>query len=293
MGSPLLAVFSVLPLVNACAVILAGCVVGVCAFLSRYLGHIPEWMLFPPIMMSGYVPPESVIYSSGLTVVAVALFFCQTLLFLLTRAMLQRDWAPNNKNLPLRFVNICAYSFSVAGAISLLVQAVVPVQNNVLYTFFDYVDVEQNTVIHESAAACWWISEAMHWILAFIVEKRSEQLSLLRRNRRSFVVKYVFVLLALVAGGLAMVLKPTLPAPKSTVSRYFHATNFCWWFSAAAFFVAYFTQSWQSAAILDHLGIRSFVFGSLRSTRYFKVNTDEDAEAPAAKADDKDADDSQ
>ena len=247
MGSPLLAVFSVLPLVNACAVVLAGCVVAVCAFLSRYLGHIPEWMLFPPIMMSGYLPPDSVIYSSGLTVVSVALFFCQTLLFLMTRAM----------------------------------------QNNVLYTFFDYVDVEQSTVIHESAAACWWISEAVHWVLAFVVEKRSEQLSLLRRNRRSFVVKYAFVLLALVAGGLAMVLKPTLPAPKSTVSRYFHATNFCWWFSAAAFFVAYFAQSWQSAALLDHLGIRSFVFGSLRSTRYFKANTvdDDDAAVPAAKPD--------
>ena len=275
MGSALLAIFSLLPLVNAVAVLIAACVAGVCAFLSRYMGHVPQWMLFPPIMMSGYVEPESVIYSSGLTVVGVALVFCQTLYFLLLRAMLQRDWAPTNKNLPLRFANVCSFAFSASGAVSLAAQAVVPVQSNVLYTFFDYVDVEQNTLIHQAAAACWWMSEAVHWVLDFVVQKRSSQLSLLRRYR-SFLVKYAFVLLGLVSGILGFVLKPSLPAPKSRVLAFFHAANFCSWFSAVSFFVAYLLQSWQSAVLLDHLGIRSFVFGTLRATRYYKVATDDD-----------------
>jgi len=257
-----LAIFSVLPVINAVTVIIAGGVMGVCAFMSRAADHVPDWMTIPPIMMSGFMVPESVIYSSGFTVVAVGLLFSQTLLFLLRRAMLQRDWKPDDRNLTLRFVNICEYSFSVVSAMALVAQAVVPVQENILFTFFDYVDVEQNTVTHETATAIWWLGEAVHWILNFVVEKQSAQLSIIRRYR-SFVVKFVFVAIAIICGIVGAFLKPSLPAPKSSILLYFHITNLCWWASAVAFFVAYFVQSWQSAILLDHLGIRSFVFGTL------------------------------
>jgi len=225
-------------------------------------------MIFPPIMMSGYMVPESVIYSSGFTVVAIGLIFSQSLLFLLRRAMLQRDWKPTDRNLGLRFANICEFSFSVVAGLALIYQAVVPVQETILYTFFDFVTVEQTTVRHETAAACWWLAEAVHWILNYIVEKFSSQLSILRRYK-SFRAKFVFVAIALGSGILGMFLKPTLPAPKSTVSLYFHSTNFCYWVSSVCFFLAYFAQSWQSASLLDHLGIRSFVFGTLTTSKQF------------------------
>jgi len=266
MGSALLAIFSVLPVVNAVTVIIAGVVIGVCAVLSRIGGHVPDWMEIPPIMMSGFMVPESVIYSSGFTVVAVGLLFSQSLLFLLRRAMLQRDWKPDDRNLPLRFVNICEYSFSVVAAMALVAQAVVPVQENVLYTFFDYVDVEQNTVTHETATAVWWLGEAVHWILNFVVENQSAQLSILRRYR-SFLVKFAFVAIGIICGIIGAFLKPNLPAPKSSILLYFHITNLCWWASTVSFFIAYFVQSWQSAILLDHLGIRSFVFGTLATHR--------------------------
>jgi len=268
MGSPLLAIFSVLPVVNAATVAIAGVVIGTCAFLSRAFDHIPEWMIFPPIMMSGYMVPESVIYSSGFTVVAIGLIFSQSLLFLLRRAMLQRDWKPDDKNLTLRFINIAEFSFSLVSAVALIVQAVVPVQENVLYTFFDYVEVEQNTVTHETATACWWVGEAVHWILNYIVEKKSLQLSILRKYT-SFRVKFGFALLGIICGLLGVFVKPTLPAPKSSILMYFHVTNLCWWISTVCFFLSYFLQSWQSAILLDHLGIRSFVFGTLSSHKHF------------------------
>jgi len=268
MGSPLLAIFSVLPVVNAAMVAIAGFVIALCAFLSRVFDHIPQWMQIPPIMMVGYLVPESVIYSGGLTVVAIGLIFCQSLIFLLRRAMLHRDWKPTDRNLTLRFFNVCEYSFSVVSALALIVQAVIPVQENVLYTFYDYVETEKNTVTHETAAACWWLAEAVHWILCLVVESVSSQLSLLRRYD-SFKIKYVFVAIGLIVGVAGLFLRPNLPAPKSTVSFYFHATNFCYWVSSVSFFIAYFTQSWQSAALLDHLGIRSFVFGTLAATKHF------------------------
>jgi len=264
MGSALLAIFSVLPVVNAASVIIAGVVTTICAFLSRISDHVPDWMTIPPIMMSGFMVPESVIYSSGFTVVAIGLLFSQSLLFLLRRAMLHRDWKPEDRNLSLRFVNICEYSFSVVAALALIAQAVVPVQENVLYTFFDYVEVEQNTRTHETATAVWWLGEAVHWILNFFVEKRSPQLSILRRYR-SFTVKFIFVIIAIICGIIGAFLQPSLPAPKSTIVLYFHITNFCWWMSAASFLAAYFVQSWQAAILLDLLGIRSFVFGTLSS----------------------------
>ena len=268
MGSPLLAIFSVLPVINAVTVILAGVVIGLCAFLSRASGHIPDWMIIPPLMMSGNNPPESVIYSSGFTIVAVGLFFSQFLLFLLRRAMLHRDIKPTDKNYPLRFLNVCEFSFSVAAIIALVVQAVIPVQKNVLYTFFDFdgIVVEQDTLTHETAAACWWLGEAVHWILNFILEKRSPQLSIFRKYR-SFIFKYAFAAIGIICGCISMFAKPDLPAPKSKVLMYFHVTNLCWWASAVCFFITYFVQSWQSASLLDHLGIRSFVFGTLSNNR--------------------------
>lgn len=268
MGSALLTIFSILPVVNAATIAIAGAVIGACAFMSRAFGHIPDWMVIPPIMMSGYMVPESVFYSSGFTVVAIGLFFSQSLLFLLRRAMLQRDWTPTDKNLTLRFINICEYSFSIVCAISVVVQAVVPVQENVFYTFFDYVEVEKNTVTHETATACWWFGEALHWILNFIVEKRSPQLSIIRRYR-SFMIKFAFVALGIISGVIGLFVSPSLPAPKSTVLLYFHITNFCWWLSTVCFFVAYFVQSWQAAILLDHLGIRSFVFGTLSAHKHY------------------------
>jgi len=268
MGSALLAIFSILPITNAINIIIAGVVGAVCVFFSRAFSHVPDWMIIPPIMMSGYRVPESVIFSSGLTVVGVLLIFCQTLIFLLRRAMLQRDWKETDKNLGLRFVNICEYSFSIVAALALIVQAVVPVQENVLYTFFDAVKVEKNTATHESAAACWWLAESLHWVLNYIVEKGSSQLSILRRYK-SFRVKFFFVVVGLITGVIGIFLKPTLPAPKSTVSLYFHTTNFCYWASTACYFVSYFVQSWQAASLLDHLGIRSFVFGGIRATTHF------------------------
>jgi len=268
MGSALLAIFSVLPVVNAVTVAIACVVIGTCAFLSRTLSHVPDWMSIPPIMMSGYMVPESVIYSSGFTVVGIGLLFCQSLLFILRRAMLQRDWKPSDKNLTLRFINITEFSFSVVSVISLIVQAVVPVQENVLYTFFDYVEIEQNTITHETATACWWVSEAVHWILNFIVEKQSQQLSIIRKYR-SFYVKFGFALLAIICGCIGLFAKPTLPAPKSSVMMYFLVTNFCWWVSTVCFFICYFVQSWQAAVILDHLGIRSFVFGTISTHKHF------------------------
>jgi len=271
MGSPLLAVFSILPILNAAACVIAGVSIALCAFLSRVFSHIPDWMTIPPIMMIGNNVPENVIYSGGLTVVAILLMFCQCLMFLLRRAMLQRDWKPADKNLTLRFINVSEFSFSIVACLALIVQAVVPAQENVLYTFYDFVTVEDNTITHETAAACWWLGEALHWILNFIVEKRSLQLSILRQ-RRSFWTKFGFVALAIIAGIFGMFLKPKLPAPKSTVSFYFHTTHFCWWLSSVCFFLAYFVQSWQSATLLDHLGIRSFVFGSLRSTKHFSAS---------------------
>jgi len=271
MGSALLAVYSVLPVTNAAAVVIAGVVISLCAFLSRVFEHVPDWMTIPPIMMSGYVLPESVIYSGGLTLVAVCLIFCQSLLYLLRRAMLQRDWKPNDKNLPLRFVNIVEYSFSIVAAIALITQAVVPVQENVLYTLFNYVEIEQNTITHTTASACWWLAEAFHWILNYIVEKRSEQLSILRRYR-SFRVKVFFAAFGIVVGVVGTFLRPTLPAPKSTVELYFHMTNFCYWASSICFFLAYFVQSWQTAVILNQLQIRSFVFGSIPSTKLFATD---------------------
>jgi len=274
MGSPLLAIFSVLPILNAAACVIAAIVAALCLFLSRVMQHIPDWMTVPPIMMTGNIVPESVIYSGGLTVVAICLMVCQSLMFLLRRAMLQRDWKPEDKNLPLRFTNVCEYSFSIVAAIALIAQAVVPAQENVLYTFYDFVTVEDNTVTHETAAACWWMAEAIHWILNFIVENHSQQLSILRRHR-SFWAKFAFVVIAIGSGVIALFLKPKLPAPKSTVSLYFHSTNFCWWLSSVAFFVAYFVQSWQAAALLDHLGIRSFVFGTLSSTKHFSSSGQE------------------
>jgi len=266
MANPLLAIFSVLPVVNAVMVAVAACVIAVCAFLSRVFGHVPDWMTIPPIMMCGYLVPESVIYSGGLTVVAVGLIFCQSLLFLLRRAMLQRDWKPDDKNLVLRAMNLFDYSFSIVACLALIVQAVVPVQENILYTFYDYVKPTDDTVTHETAASCWWLAESTHWILNLIVESRSSQLSVLRRFN-SFSFKVAFIAIGIVSGISGVFIKPTLPAPKSTVSLYFHATNFCYWVSTVSFFIAYFVQSWQSAIILDHLGIRSFVFGSLPSTR--------------------------
>jgi len=275
MGSALLAIFSVLPMVNAVTVIIAGVVTGVCAFLSRVSDHVPDWMTIPPIMMSGFMVPESVIYSSGFTIVAIGLLFSQSLLFLLRRAMLHRDWKPEDRNLTLRFVNICEYSFSVVSAMALIAQAVVPVQENVLFTFFDYVEVQQNTITHETATACWWLGEAVHWILNFFVEKRSPQLSVLRQHR-SFIIKFIFVALGIVCGIVGAFLTPDLPAPKSTIMLYFHITNLCWWVSAASFFAAYFVQSWQSATILDLLGIRSFVFGTLSAHK--NIRTESSAE---------------
>jgi len=266
MGSPLLAIFSVLPVINAAAVVIAGAVIAVCACFSRVLEHVPNWMTVPPIMMCGYLVPESVIYSGGLTVSAICLIFCQSLLFLLRRAMLQRDWKPSDRNLFLRFLNVAEYSFSVVSALALIAQAVVPVQENVIYTFFSYVEVEANTVTHETAAACWWLGEAVHWILNIVVECGSQQLSLLRRFR-SFKCKLFFIVFGIAAGVCGFFVKPTLPAPKSTVELYFHMTNFCFWASTVCFFLAYFVQSWQASIILDHLGIRSFVFGSLASTK--------------------------
>jgi len=268
MGSPLLAIFSVLPVVNAATCVIAAAVIGVCAFLSRVFGHIPSWMSIPPIMMSGYMVPESVIFSSGFTVVGISLIFCQSLIYLLRRAMLQRDWKPDDKNLVLRVINIAEFSFSLVSAISVIVQAVVPVQQNVLYTFFDYVEVEQSTITHETAAACWWLGEAVHWILNFIVESRSLQLSIIRRYR-SYKIKFLFVVIGIICGLIGMFVKPTLPAPKASVMMYFHITNFCWWASTVSFFVCYFVQSWQAAILLDHLGIRSFVFGTLSASKFF------------------------
>jgi len=267
MGSALLAIFSVLPLVNAVTIVIAGIVIGICAFLSRAFGHIPDWMTIPPIMMTANNLPESVIYSSGFTVVGIGLFFSQSLLFLLRRAMLQRDWKPSDKNLVLRFINISEYSFSVVCVLALVVQAVVPVQDNVFNTFFGYVEVEKNTLTHETATACWWLGEALHWILNFIVEKKSMQLSILRRYR-SFYIKFAFALLAIICGFIGMFASPKLPAPQSSVLLYFHVTNFCWWASTVCFFLSYFVQSWQSAILLDHLGIRSFVFGTLSGHRH-------------------------
>jgi len=268
-------------MVNAITCAIAAVVIGLCAFLSRVFGHVPEWMSIPPIMMSGYMVPESVFYSSGFTVVAIGLLFSQSLLFLLRRAMLQRDWKPTDKNLTLRFLNISEYSFSVVAALAMIVQAVVPVQENVLYTFFDYVEVEKNTVTHETATACWWLGEAVHWILNFIVEWRSAQLSILRRYR-SFLVKFAFAGIAIICGLIGMFLKPNLPAPKSSVMMYFVVTNLCWWASTVGFFICYFVQSWQSAILLDHLGIRSFVFGTLASHKHFpgEAGAPADSELP-------------
>jgi len=274
MGSALLAIFSVLPVVNAITVIIAGIAIAICVFLARVFGHLPDWMMIPQIMMVGSQVPESVVYSGGFTVVAIGLIFCQSLMFLLRRAMLQRDWSPNNKNLLLRFINVSEYSFSVVCALALIVQAVIPVQENVLYTFYGYAEVEENTVTHETATYCWWLGETLHWFLNFIVESCSPQLSIVRRYR-SFRVKFLLVAIGIIAGVTSLFLKPTLPAPKSTVSFYFHATNFCYWASAVAFFLAYFLQSWQAAALLDCLGIRSFVFGSLRATKIFVARGEE------------------
>jgi len=279
MGSPVLAIFAVLPVVNAITVIIAGVVIAVCAFMSRYSEHVPDWMTIPPIMMSGFMTPESVIYSSGFTVVAVGLFFSQTLLFLLRRAMLQRDWKPDDRNLLLRFVNICEYSFSVVACMALVAQAVVPVQENVLFTFFNYVEVEPNTTTHENATAIWWLGEAVHWILNFVVEKQSPQLSIIRRYK-SFIVKFAFVAIAIICGVVGAFLEPELPAPKSTILLYFHITNLCWWASSVSFFIAYFVQSWQSAILLDHLGIRSFVFGTLSSNKVFPGENNGPIEMP-------------
>jgi len=280
MGSPLLAIFSVLPVVNAANVVLAGIIIAVCAFFSRALLHVPEWMPIPPIMMSGFQLPESIIYSSGLTVVAVTLIFCQSLLFLLRRAMLQRDWKKDDRNLTLRFINIAEYSFSIVSALALIVQAVIPVQDNVVYTFFDYVEVTDNTITHETAAACWWMAEALHWLLNFIVELCSSQLQILRRYH-SFTVKFFFVTLGMVAGVLGIFVKPTLPAPQSTISLYFLLTNLCYWVSTVCFFLGYFVQSWQTAIILDHLQIRCFIFGSLRSTKHFAAPGESVVEPPS------------
>jgi len=36
--------------------------------------------------------------------------------------------------------------------------------------------------------------------------------------------------------------------------------------------MAYFVQSWQAAILLDCLGIRSFVFGTLPSTKHFAAS---------------------
>jgi len=268
MGSPLLAIFSVLPVLNAATLVIACCVILLCAFLSRAFSHIPDWMSIPPIMMTGYQVPESVIYSGGLTVVGIGLIFCQSLLFLLRRAMLHRDWKPDDKNLGLRFANVCEYSFSVVAALALIVQAVVPVQETILYTFYNYAEVDQNTITHENAAACWWLGQAVHWTLNAVVEGLSPQLSILRKYR-SFSIKLFFIAVGLVTGILGLFLKPDLPAPKATVSFYFHATNLCYWISTVSFFLAYFVQSWQAAALLDHLGIRSFIFGSLATTKPF------------------------
>jgi len=269
MGSGFLAIFSLLPVINAFAVIGAGIVVFICAFLSRVFSHVPEWMTVPPIYLSGYLVPESVIFSGGLCVVAVLLIFCQSLLFLLRRALLQRD--ANNKNLLMRFINITEYSFSVLSAFALITQAVVPVQENVTYTFFGLAEVTDNTKTHETAALIWWLAEAVHWILNFVVESRSSQLSFIRRFK-SFTLKHVIVALAIVFGVLGRYLKPSLPASKSTVTLYFHVTNFCNWATTVCFFLAYFAQSWQAGIILDMLGIRSFFFGSLSRTKRFPTN---------------------
>jgi len=272
MASALLAIYSLLPVVNAATVFIAAAVLGVCAFLARAYSHVPSYMAIPPIMLSGYVLPESVIYSSGFCIVAVGLLYSQTLMFLLRRLLIVAGVKENESSMH-RVLNWFEYVISVVSIVSLVVQAVIPVQDNVLYTFFGYVERTQNTNLHESATICWWVSEALHWVFNFIVEKRSPQLSILRRYK-SFKAKFVFVGIAIVCGLVTLISKAPLHTTNQEAMLIFNIQNLCWWISAAAFFMGYFIQSWQSAIILDHLGIRSFVFGSLRSHKVLPEDAD-------------------
>jgi len=270
MANALLAIYSLLPVVNATTVIIAGIVVGLCTVLSRVSSHIPSWMDVPPIMLIGYELPESVIYSSGFCVVAVGLLYSQSLLFLLRRLLIVAGVKDSQKTKMHRAIAFLDFLCSVSSIVSLVIQAVKPVQENVIYTFFDYVEKTDNTIWHESATFVWWVSEVVHWVLNFILERNTPQLSsILRRSGyKSFKVKFTFAFAAIVCGLVGLFLKPSLPAPQSKVLRFFNFANFCWWCSAVSFFIAYFVQSWQAAILLDHLGIRSYVFGSIPQTTY-------------------------
>ena len=263
-----LAIFSFSPLINLVGVLICGAVSVICAFLSKSSGHAPVWMDVPALHLIGFRDPEASLFSAGCTASAILLLFSGAMYHMLIHACQSRHQVPQKHDGAARFLNLASFSFHAVACIALSVQACCPVQSDIVHTYFGYSALNDKTRFHQAAAACWWISAALHEVLFIVALFVSPALSFMRRLK-TFKLRVALVSLSLVCCAVSHI--ATIPASKVVTGLTTHQVNtttICsMWISASAFVAALLLQSWESALILERIGIHPLLFGSSSTKR--------------------------
>lgn len=152
------AMLRVLPLIAAA---FAAVVIGTCVALARKHDHVPHWMHYPPISMGGYKDPERTVYAVGFTVVG--------LLFSLMAPSMRRLVRASNRPSTRRAADVGTV-LAFAAFAGLCMQAIVPLQPDILDVLGGQAPLSAQSLIHQLGAIVFFVASLLHgfvvvWVL--------------------------------------------------------------------------------------------------------------------------------
>ena len=154
-------------------------------FLCSYYGHLPPGLNFPFISLNGVQFPENVLYSAGFVTTALCIFgsayFARKYMFSVVEIHLQS------------YASVSFWSATVA-AVGLALQAVVPLQSDILSVIAGTSPLRAQSGVHQMGALVLFFAGYMHCISSNVLLWKSRTI---RTDRKSCWFKTVLTISAI------------------------------------------------------------------------------------------------
>ena len=154
-------------------------------FISSYYGHLPVGLRLPFISLNGVQNPEYILYSIGFSTTGLCIFS--------SACFARKHFFPIVENSLQGYVRTSFWSATIAG-LGLLLQAVVPLQSDILHVIDGTKPLRMQSVVHQAGALVLFSAGYVHCVSTDILMWKSKTLP---NNSKSRWCKLVLTAMAI------------------------------------------------------------------------------------------------
>jgi hypothetical protein len=136
-------------------------------FLSSYYGHLPVGLRLPFISLNGVQNPEYILYSLGFSTTGLCIFS--------SACFARNNFFPIVEDSLQRYARTSFWSATIAG-LGLLLQAVVPLQSDILNVVDGTSSLRMQSVVHQTGALVLFLAGYVHCVSTDILLWKSKTL---------------------------------------------------------------------------------------------------------------------